>query len=183
MYIKKSKILFSNFLSVIFILVSGFFAFISLVGIFSAFAGEYTQSFGETISIFFTLLFLCIAIIWLSIRRISLANKANKFNSIFENDHDGVVDAEKTASLFALNEKNFIGLFDKLVKKGYLINCSLDFNDKLVIVLNNGGQTAQQRFDLAYCENCGASTSVKIGFVEKCPYCGSKLNVKDVNTK
>lgn len=174
MYLGKVKILLSKFISVIFILGSAFFIFISIVGICSAFAGEYAQSFIESLSVFFSLLSFCIVIIWFSVKRIRLANKAQKFNSIFENDH-GIIEADKIAKLFSLDEKKLIELFDKLVKKGYLVNCSLDFQDKIVIVINNGARTAQQKFDLVYCANCGASASVKLGFVEKCSYCGSKI--------
>lgn len=187
MYLSKNRILLSNLLSAAMIMVSSFFIFIGFVGVglvISWFTGsdEYfrrNESVGEYLAVYIGLLLVFGVLMTAGIRRLILAGKARKFNSLFENDPDGVISLEKAAGLFGMPVHKFVSLFDRLVKKGFLVNCSLSNPDNPVIVLNNGAATAEERFDVIHCPNCGAPNQIKLGFVEICRYCGSGINKAD----
>ncbi len=180
MYLGKTKIALKKVISVLLIIFSGFFVFIGVCGVFMASSrlinGIEKEKYSEYMAVYIVLIIGFGILLCISINMLRLAGKANKFNSIFENDPDGKLSVEKTSLLFGMPVFKFVKLFDKLVKKGYLVNCSLNNSgEQLLIVLNNGGRSTQQKFDIINCPNCGAPNEVKLGFVEKCSYCGNKL--------
>ncbi|MBE6861446.1 MAG: zinc ribbon domain-containing protein [Ruminococcus sp.] len=184
MYLSKNKLLFSQLVSWITVLWTAFGIFLGIVGIglcISAMNGNYNVIEEDEIESHFAVYIAFIIVpgaflIW-AVRNLKLAGKANKFNSMFESDPDGVISAERASRLFGKNVYELTDLFDKLVKKGYLINCSLQNPDNPVFVLNNGAETVEERYDIIHCPNCGAPNSVKYGFIEQCQYCGSKVNM------
>ncbi len=180
MYLGKTKIALKKVIAVLLIIFSGFFVFIGVCGVFLASSrlinGIEKEKYSEYLYVYIVLIISFGMLLGISINMFRLAGKANKFNSIFENDPDGQLSVEKTALLFGMPVFKFVKLFDKLVKKGYLVNCSLDNSgEQLLIVLNNGGRSTQQKFDIINCPHCGAANDIKLGFVEKCKYCGNKL--------
>ena len=182
MYLQKGKIFVSQLLAWIMILFHAFWVFMGFVGIgmcISALGGndKYFEpdEAGTYMAVYSLFVVIPGFIMFLGIRTLRLCGKANKFNSLFESDPDGELSAERTARLFNMPLSKLISLFDKLVKKGYLKNCSLRNPDNPVFVLNNGAETVEERYDIVHCPNCGAPNSVKYGFVEQCQYCGSKV--------
>ncbi len=43
-------------------------------------------------------------------------------------------------------------------------------------MLNNGEDNADQKFDIVKCPNCGGNNHIKIGFLQECKFCGSKVS-------
>lgn len=189
MYLSKGKLLFSQLFSWAVILSSAFMMFLGISGIglcISAMNGNYIvvqeDEIGSHLAVYIGFIIVPGCFLLWAVRTLILSGKAYKFNSFFESDPDGVLSVEKTARLFGKPVDKFIDLFSKLVKKGFLINCSLENPDEPVIVLNNGAKTVEGKFDIAQCPSCGASNNIKLGFVENCKYCGAKLYT-DNNTE
>ncbi|MBQ8296889.1 MAG: hypothetical protein IJX77_03810 [Ruminococcus sp.] len=182
MYLSKSRIIITQLFSWIIIFGSVFLCFLGISGVglvISAIGGErkYMEENEIPSSLAVYIGFIAVGagfLIW-AIRNLRLAGKANKINSIFESDKDGIIDIAGTSRRLGMSEENFIALFDKLVSKGYLIDCSMELEPALRIVLNNGAKNAEDLFEVVSCPGCGAPQTVKVGYVERCPYCGSDI--------
>lgn len=182
MYLSKRKLLFSQLFSWIIILATAFIILLGISGIglcISAMNGDYSvvqeDEIGSHLAVYIGFIIVPGCFLLWAVRTLILSGKAYKFNSLFEADPDGVVSVEKTARLFGKPVDKFIDLFGKLVKKGFLINCSLENPDEPVIVLNNGAEKVEDRFDVVKCPSCGAPNNIRLGFVGNCKYCSSKL--------
>ena len=185
MYLSKGKILFSNIVSTIIILISSFFLFIGLIGLFMeifTFSDAVTRweinSAKESLAVAIGMLIFFSITMIIGIKRFTLTGKARKFNNIFEKDSDGIILVSSISRVFGKSDTLFISLFDKLIKKGYLVNCYIEIDDVPKIVLANGKITVSESFATLNCSNCGAPNSVRIGFVEKCKYCGSEIKLE-----
>lgn len=186
MFLSKRKLLFSQLISWFTVLWTAFGVFLGITGIglcFSAMNGNYTVMREDEIESHLAAYIAFVIVpgaflIW-AVKNLRLAGKAYKFNTFFEGDPDGVLSVEKTAVLFGMPVHKFVDVFDKLLKKGYLKNCTLENPDNPVISLNNGADSADEKFDIVHCPSCGAPNKVKIGFVDECRYCGSKA-ISDV---
>ncbi len=189
MYLSKGKLLLSQLVSWFTILWTAFGVFLGITGIglcISAMNGNYNiikeDEIGSHLAVYIAFIIVPGAFLIWAVRNLRLSGKAYKFNSLFKGDPDGTVSVEKAAKLFGKPVDEFVDLFGKLVKKGFLINCSLENLDDPVIVLNNGAKTVEDRFDTAQCPSCGAFNNIKLGFVENCKYRGAKLYT-DNNTE
>lgn len=182
MYLSKSKLLFSQIVSWVTVLWTAFGVFLGITGIglcISAMNGNYTVIREDEIESHFAAYIAFVIVpgaflIW-AVKNLGLTGKAYKFNTLFEGDPDGVISVEKIAVLFGMPVHKFVTVFDKLLKKGYITNCTLENPDNPMIVLNNGAKTVEGKFDIAQCPSCGASNNIKLGFVESCKFCGAKL--------
>lgn len=181
MYLGKQKIAMEYGYATLLFMLSGFFLFIAVVGIFmysSQIPGEEDrialQGLKESLGVCVGMIVFFTPILIVGICKLKMVGKANKFNSLFENDPDGTVSVENAARLCGMTISKFVDVFSKLVRKGLLVNCSLDNPDNPVISLNNGADSADEKFDIVHCPSCGAPNKVKIGFVDECRYCGSK---------
>ena len=98
MYLSKSKIIFSNIISSVLLLVSIPFVFLGIVGFlmdFFKFLGEndmeVKRELRQSLGIAVGILMFFGTILIISLKRFNIAGKANKFNNVFENDTDGVI--------------------------------------------------------------------------------------------
>lgn len=184
MYLGKTRIFITKFISVVLICIHGLLLFIAVCGFFMDISGKISgtvtaEEFAQQMSICIPLAAGCGFIIAMSIYMIKFAGEAFYFNSIFENDPDGIIPVEKTARIYGMVPIKYIKLFNRLVKWGYLKNCTIsNESGELSIVLNNGRKKTEQKFDVIQCPHCGAANDIKLGFVEKCRYCGNKLDDK-----
>ncbi len=183
MYLSKGKIAISNAVAVILLLLSTPFIFLSVVGISMGISDllGMTERIDDGEEFSFIIVYVAMIAIFgtiaiLSIKRIRLAGTAKKFNSFFESDPDGTISLESIARLMGKSVYDTSELFTNLVKKGYLINCTLQNPDRPIIVLNNGAKTATERFNSICCPNCGGVNVIKRDFVERCCYCGTSLS-------
>ena len=140
MYVNKNKLFIYNLFSVAMILAGGFFSFIFLLALCLELTGDKLHT--DNIVITGLTAICCVIILIIGIIRIRFSGNINKFNNLFENDPDGILSVNKTAQLYGMTESKFTILFHKFIRKGFLINCSLENQEDFVIVLNNGGKTA-----------------------------------------
>ncbi len=184
MYLSKGRLTISQLIAWAMILGCAFVIFLGISGVglcISALNGSdryfEEDEIGSALAVYIGFIIVPGVFMFFAVRTLKLAGKAYKFNSLFENDPDGVISVENASRLFGKTVAEVAELFDKLIKKGYLKNCSLQNPDKPVFILNNGAETVEERYDIIHCPNCGAPNSVKYGFVEQCQYCGSKVNM------
>ncbi|MGN1086301.1 MAG: hypothetical protein ACI4Q5_04630 [Porcipelethomonas sp.] len=181
MYLGKTRIFITKFISIVLISGSSLLLFITICGFFMDLSEKISgtmesEVFAYQMGIWIPLAIFCGLILALSIFMIKFAGEAFYFNSVFESDADGVLSVEKTALMFGMVPVKFMKLFNRLVRFGYLKNCTIsNESGELSIVLNNGKKKVDQKFDVIQCPHCGAANDIKLGFVEKCKYCGNKL--------
>lgn len=99
-----------------------------------------------------------------------------RLQSILTTDSDGFIPVESAAKSLGLTTSQFTKKFNRSVRQGYLINCSLSKRGgEDVITLVNDSVDATEKFEVVKCKNCGAFSEIKLGFSQACPYCGGPL--------
>ena len=88
-----------------------------------------------------------------------------------------------------MNQKIPIGdpvnKIESFIKKGYLTNIHLDWENNLVVLLAENKFVNSGRYIEIDCPNCGAKTMILKGRVKTCEYCGGTLLGKksELNSK
>jgi len=180
MYLSKSKIIFSNIISSVLLLISSFFIFIGIIGFFIELFGflgasnsETRMEWGQGLGIAVGILLFFGSMFIISLKRFKLAGKANKFNNVFENNRDGEIPLSSVSGMFGMKEKKFTKLFDRMIKKGYLVNCYIEYNGIPRIIIKD----ISERLVTVKCPNCGASGSIREGRTGRCEYCHSEIKI------
>ncbi len=178
MYLSKVKIIFSNIVSSVLLLISSFFIFIGIIGFFIELFGflgasnsEDRSGWGQGLGIAVGVLLFFGSMFVISLARFRFAGKANKFNNVFENNRDGEIPLSSASGMFGITEKKFKKLFDRMIKKGYLVNCYIEYSGIPRIILKN----ISEQFVALKCPNCGASNNIKKGQTGICEYCHSEI--------
>lgn len=128
----------------------------------------------------FTAIFVIISTGWLIIAGISLrffldAIRAYRINGIFERNEDGLLVIEKTAGQLKMKHYKFFAVFQRLVGKRLLRNCSIFSEDPTCIILANEKYDIRAKFTVERCKNCAAPNTLRIGYDKECKYCGAKI--------
>lgn len=176
MFVSKNKTAFSCFVGIFLCIFGGSITLFWFLGVILSLAGKVEtldNITGALLSLSFTL--VGILITYLGIKKIRLANKAKILDNIFRGDIDGEVTLSKIAVLMGMSDAKFFKLFQKLVAKGYTINASLNNDGEELRIVLNGGNTKNIEYIVVKCEGCGASVSVRKGFVGKCKFCGNDI--------
>ncbi len=172
--LSRKKIIGMHLLAAGLIGVSGFFLFLFVFGLIRALTGgESLLEDKNTIWIGIGAVFS--GVMWLGIWLREQIGKAYRFSGFFSGDPDGIIPLRTTAAVLGLPMEGLAKEFDLLVQKGYLCNCHLTAEPEPAIVLHNGARTVKERFIAVSCPNCGASNSMKVGFMGKCKYCDTYL--------
>lgn len=179
MFISKRKIILSKIVAILLLIFSAPWIFIGIIGLglsISKLAENASVADGrEDLSVAFGILvFFGFLVAWAIVlfRRIGTATH---FNTFFELDADGILPVEKLAASFGKSENAVTKSFQTLLKRGYLMNCMMQHADTLQIVLYCNGNGVEQLTDVCCCPNCGASVTMRHGFMAVCPYCHSNL--------
>ena len=109
--------------------------------------------------------------------------RVGKISRYLELDHDGLVAISDLAHFLKINQKKFVSEFLDFVGKGVLINCMIFQEDPTYILLDNGKEKISEKYVVLHCRQCGAPSTLRIGFEHQCKYCGtnfSELN-RDIN--
>lgn len=177
MFVSKRKMLLSKIVAVLLLILSAPWAFLSIVGLGLSISRLFgSASAGEDLSVAIgILLFFGLLVVWAVVlfRRISAATR---FNTFFELDADGILPVEQLAASFGKPADAVAKSFQMLLKHGYLVNCVMQNPDALQIVLYRNGNNIKERMDVCCCPSCGASVTVRHGFVAVCPYCHSDIS-------
>ncbi len=177
MFVSNGKTTLSYFIGLILCLFGGGNAAFWFLGVILSLTGE-IDPLDTVLSA--ALLSLAMAslgglIFFLGFLKIRLANKAKMLDNIFRGDKDGIIPIKNIATLMAMTEMRFVKLFKKLVAKRYIINASLNNEDGEMSIVLNGGKTKNVEYVVVQCRGCGASNTVRKGFVGKCSFCNSDI--------
>ncbi len=134
----------------------------------------------STIMMFIALMVITSAAIIIPALKLRLCGLATKFSGIFENDADGIVALSYVSKVFGQSQSKLIKTFDKLLRKGYLKNCTLgEQYGEPAFFLSNGAKSIDERFKVVKCQHCGAFSEIKVGFTQACPSCGGPLESRE----
>ena len=171
MYINTSKIAASKIINAIIIGVCAFFAIKNVVCvIFSLLSEKIDQRIVAVIlASFFAFLLLSEIgiIIWRSIA-LGRISRCRLYNSIFEEDHDGIITYDSMASMTGFSESAVISDLMFFVKRRYLINVTLGRTAARVDLLSD-----EKEFQTVICPSCGAHVNIRRNGGGKCEHCGT----------
>lgn len=112
-------------------------------------------------------------IIWRAIL-IHRVLKCRIYNSIFEEDHDGVIEYSSIASMIGRPEANVIKDLMWLQKEKFIINVTLTRTAVVVNVL-----PGDNTFVTVACPTCGAHISIRTNGGGRCEHCGTFMRLKE----
>ena len=124
---------------------------------------------GESTAILTVFLILFI----LFLKRVNILLMAMKMSRLFENDKDGLLSMEVIAKRMKKSQEKVVSAFIKCVGKGLLVDCGIYAVDPAYVILGNGAGTIRERYRVMRCASCGATNVNRIGFENKCKYCGA----------
>lgn len=181
MFLNKSKISDTRILCTAVLWIAVFFMAIWVFA-FAFAIGRYIEGKDRITSVmmFVALIAITSLFIIIPVTRLRRCGLANKFSGIFESDSDGIIMLSYAARVFGLKEAKLVKKFDKLLRKGYLLNCTLgEQYGEPAFLLSNGADSIDERFKVVKCQHCGAFSEIKVGFTQACPSCGGPLESRE----
>ena len=155
----------------------GISAFFNLVFIlFIAISNHFEHGLAELLLCLFTFGLMSIKIgiiVWraLMIKRLS---KCMIYNSIIEEDHDGIIAYSSFAKMTGRSEAYVIRDIMWLVREKYLINITVGRTAVRVDLLSD-----EREFVTVVCPTCGAHNTIRRNGGGRCDHCGTFMRVKE----
>lgn len=175
MYLNQAKLWVIRILSLLGMVAFAFFDFIFLLYFIGVLCGIDKES--TTTDLMMSILF--IVVLSLLVRHnfclFRDTVRAAKINKILEMDDDGLLPIKEVAETLHMKQSKFFTLFHRYVGKGWLVKCTVFSEDPTYIILDNGRADIRQKFTVCQCPNCGAPSTLRIGFEFNCKYCNSQL--------
>lgn len=130
----------------------------------------------QNLIIYVALLIPSVLLLYQGMKAGSLTDLANRYNSIFECDRDGVVTISELTKQTGKATSKILSELEHLLEKGYLCNCSLQKNGQPCVILSDGTAGKDgSGFVNVVCDVCGGTTRLRAGSSGRCEYCGSAL--------
>lgn len=176
MYISNSRIATSKIVNALIIVVCSVLAVKNILVIFFALTIDKIdrRDVAFLLAVFFGFFLLAEAgiIIWraFSISRIS---RCRLYNSIFEEDHDGIITYDSISSMTGYKVSSVIRDLMWFVKHHYLINVTLGTTAARVDLL-----AEEKEFQVVVCPSCGAHVNIRKNGGGKCGHCGTFMRLK-----
>ncbi|MBO4910093.1 MAG: hypothetical protein J5476_12520 [Lachnospiraceae bacterium] len=147
-------------------ILTGFFAF----GVCAVIAGQIEV---KHLPLYIVCLLPSAYLLWCGIRTGGLVSRVQKYNEVIAKDRDGIVTPEELGKAVGKPPIKAIEEVDKMFRKGYFHNCSLQNGRNPGVVIDEAldGEKGIGFVD-AVCKNCGATAHVRAGGRIKCPSCG-----------
>ena len=104
-------------------------------------------------------------------------SRAQRYNEIFRNDKNGIITAHEMAEVMNMKYYDIFVELDKLFRRGYFVNCTLQLGRNPSVIINNAqvGDEKGTGFLQVICPKCGASTRIRANSRGNCEYCGSLI--------
>ena len=133
----------------------------------------------QNLIVYVALLIPSVLLLYKGMKDGALTDLANRYNSIFECDRDGVVTISELTKQTGKATAQILSELERLVEKGYLCNCSLQKNGQPCVLLSDGRADIDgSGFVNVVCDICGGTTRLRAGSSGKCEYCGKALESK-----
>ncbi|MBR3081608.1 MAG: hypothetical protein IKH06_02015 [Clostridiales bacterium] len=177
MYLNHARLAAYGAANKIIIAGCGISAFLNLVFIlFIAISNHFEHNLSELFLCLFTFGLMSIKIgiiVWraLMIKRLS---KCMIYNSIIEEDHDGIIAYSSFARMTGLPEPNVIRDLMWLVREKYLINITIGRTAVRVDLISQ-----ERDFIQVICPTCGAHNTIRRNGGGRCDHCGTFMRAKE----
>ena len=133
----------------------------------------------QNLIVYVALLIPSVLLLYKGMKDGALTDLANRYNSIFECDRDGVVTISELTKQMGKATPKILSELEWLLEKGYLCNCSLQKTGQPCIILSDGRADIDgSGFVNVVCDICGGTTRLRAGSSGKCEYCGKALESK-----
>ena len=177
MYIKSGKLGLFKTVNALIIAIAGISALGNLLfAVFMLTSEKYAGDNRAYLLVFIVFLLMSVKIgiiIWRAIL-IHRVLKCRIYNSIFEEDHDGVIEYSSIASMIGRPEANVIKDLMWLQKEKFIINVTLNRTAVVVNVL-----PGENTFVTVACPTCGAHISIRTNGGGRCEHCGTFMRLKE----
>ena len=177
MYLNHAKMSAYKTGNSIIIVACGISSFFNLVFIlFISLSSHFDHGLAETMLCLITFGLMSIKVgilIWraLMIHRLS---KCRIYNSIIEEDHDGIIAYTSIAKMVGRPEVNIIKDILWLVKERYLINVTVGRTALRVDLISE-----ERDFIQVVCPTCGAHNTIRKNGGGRCDHCGTFMRLKE----
>lgn len=176
MYINNAKIAASKIMNSFVIGVTALVTLINLMFFLASFS-ESALKYGAmafAVGGFFLLLTAVgVAIIIWRVLAVRKFTKARIYNSLIEEDHDGIIDYETFASMTGYSLSQVIKEIMWLYRHGYLINITLGRTAVRVDLRSD-----EKEFIKVSCPSCGAHITIRKNGGGRCDHCGTFMRAK-----
>lgn len=175
MYLNQKKMKTSAVIGKIQLIVGSVFTAFFGIGIIGAFVGENPELMdGLWMSVFLAAPFAWM--IFSSWQKARLRRMARRLNLDFRMDADGQIPVRYLLKdTGSKTEAQAAQRLEKLLRKGYLCNCTVEYGPVTRMILNGGADGNGPATVSVTCPHCGATVEKRTGFAGECPYCNSKL--------
>ena len=179
MYLNKARMAGSKILNGIVIALFALPAIINIFVLVFAFTELDVRKYGIVVHLmmiglfFFMLLFDIGIIIW-RVWAIKRLTRARIYNSMFEEDHDGIITYDSIASMTGNSVAGAVKELMWLVNHNYIVNITLGRTAARVDVLPGDNE-----FVVLSCPCCGAHVNIRKGGGGKCEHCGTFMREKE----
>ena len=177
MYIKNGKIGIFKTVNAIIIGVAGFLALCNLI--FAVIMLTLDEFRGEMVAIVLGVIFLVLMsamtaiVIWRAIA-IHRVTRCRIYNSIFEEDHDGVIKFSSISAMTGFSEAAVIRDLMWLTKAQYIHNVTLTRTAVVINVL-----PGENTFVTVACPTCGAHITIRTNGGGRCEHCGTFMRLRE----
>lgn len=123
---------------------------------------------------FFSLFCGGMAIIFWRIKAMNRLSRARIYNSLFEEDHDGILTYESIASMTGQTVPKVIKDLNSYSRSNILINLTMGRNAVRVDLM-----APNSEFLTVVCPHCGAHVNIRKGGGGRCDHCGTFMRAKE----
>lgn len=174
-YLSKKTVVKAETRNRILIILGGVLTVLFATSVIMAATG-YNEDLRHNLIIYIILLIPSILLLYKGIKARALTGLANRYNSIFECDRDGVVTISELKKQTGKENAAILSELERLLEKGFLCNCSLQKNGQPCVILSDGSADGDSSgFVNVVCDVCGGTTRIRAKSSGKCEYCGSAL--------
>ena len=147
----------------------GFFGLASILSLV-----DYVPGLRENLPVYVGFLIPSVLLLLLGLRAGQDLELARRYNSIFSNDQDGVVEFSELRKATGQEAGQISKDLERLFRLGLFQGCTLRQENVPSVVLANADEDGAG-FVVVTCTHCGAPTRIRAGSSGKCEYCGGRI--------
>ena len=175
LYLSKKTLVKAGIRKRIMVISGGILTVLFAISVLMAIVG-YSEDLRQNLIIYVALLIPSALLLYKGMKAGVLTELANRYNSIFECDRDGVVTISELTKQTGKAASKILSELERLLEKGYLCNCSLQKSGQQCVILSDGtADKDDSGFVNVVCDICGGTTRLRAGSSGVCEYCGKAL--------
>ena len=177
MYLNNSRLATSKIVNTFVIIACAFPTLLNILLLLFAFSNKVNMT-GTVLYIYVLIFSLLTAggialIIW-RITAIRKVSRCRIYNSLIEEDHDGIITYDSIASMTGMSVAAVIKDLMWFTKHGFIVNVTLGRTAVRVDVVPGANE-----FIKVSCPSCGAVVNIRKGGGGRCEHCGTFMRAKE----